>query len=34
MRCIAYAGGVTPADRLTDATVVVDDLRKVPQLLA
>jgi len=34
MRCIAYAGGVTPADRLTAATVVVDDLRKVPQLLA
>src|SRR5262245_61069888 len=34
MRCIAYAGGVTPSDRLTEATVVIDDLRKVPQLVA
>jgi len=34
MRCIAYAGGVTPSDRLTEATFVIDDLRKVPQLVA
>ena len=34
MRCIGYAGGLTPADWLAgDDTVIVDDLRKVPEHL-
>jgi HAD superfamily hydrolase (TIGR01509 family) len=34
MRCIGYAGGVTPASWLDGpGTVVIDDLRKIPQYL-
>ena len=35
MRCIGYSGGLTPAEWLAGRdTVVVDDLRKIPELLA
>jgi HAD superfamily hydrolase (TIGR01509 family) len=35
MRCIGYAGGLTPAEWLVGRdTVVVEDLRKIPELLA
>jgi HAD superfamily hydrolase (TIGR01509 family) len=33
MRSLAYAGGVMPADRLTEADVVFDDMRDLPRLL-
>jgi HAD superfamily hydrolase (TIGR01509 family) len=32
MRSLAYAGGVMPADRLTDADVVFGDMRELPGL--
>jgi HAD superfamily hydrolase (TIGR01509 family) len=35
MRAFAYAGGLTPADRLEgEATIVFDDMRELPSLLA
>jgi HAD superfamily hydrolase (TIGR01509 family) len=33
MRSLAYAGGVVPADRLTEADVVFGDMRELPGLL-
>jgi HAD superfamily hydrolase (TIGR01509 family) len=33
MRVLGYAGTVTPAERLADATVVFDDMRRLPDLL-
>ena len=35
MRAFGYAGGLTPAERLSgDGTIVFDDMRQLPQLLA
>ena len=35
MRCFAYAGGVTSGEKLAgDGTVVFDDMRRLPELLA
>jgi HAD superfamily hydrolase (TIGR01509 family) len=35
MRCLGYAGGVTPGGKLTGhGTVVFDDMRRLPELLA
>jgi HAD superfamily hydrolase (TIGR01509 family) len=33
MRSFAYAGGIMPAERLSDADVVFDDMRELPRLL-
>jgi HAD superfamily hydrolase (TIGR01509 family) len=33
MRVFAYAGGVTPAERLQDGDAVFDDMRELPRLL-
>ncbi len=34
MRVLGYAGGLTPVDRLANATVVFTDMRRLPGLLA
>ncbi len=34
MRSLGYAGGIIPAERLRDADVVFDDMRRLPDLLS
>ena len=34
MRVLGFAGGLTEADRLADATIVFTDMRKLPELLS